>query len=224
MALPALHRPLGKINQAYMQIRSERASLARIEKLLRAQPDICEAPDAVPFESPPRAIRLEGVSFAYDGEPALRGVTLEFNRRETIGIVGPSAAGKSALLNLLMRSYDPTDGRLLFDGTDLRHVRLADVNRQFALVPQTPFLFATTVRENIRLGRPEAGDGEVQQAARAARRANRARDPAVAARIRHADRPGRSRAQRGPGATDRHRPQPAQGRSDPGLRRSDIAA
>ena len=87
---------------------------------------------------------------------------------ETIGIVGPSGSGKSTLLDLLVRFYDPSAGRVLFDGRDLRDLRLADVYAQLALVTQEPFVFAASVRENIRFGRPAATDAEVEAAARAA--------------------------------------------------------
>ncbi|MGH2952381.1 MAG: ABC transporter ATP-binding protein, partial [Solirubrobacterales bacterium] len=83
-------------------------------------------------------------------------------------IVGPSGSGKTTLLNLIVRFYDATAGRILFDGMDLRHYRLADVYAKVAIVTQTPFLFATTVRDNIRIGRPEAPESEIEAAARAA--------------------------------------------------------
>jgi ABC-type multidrug transport system fused ATPase/permease subunit len=87
---------------------------------------------------------------------------------ETIGIAGPSGVGKTTLLNLAARFYDPTRGAVRFDGTDLRRFRLADVYEKLAIVTQEPFLFATTVRDNIRVGRPDATDAEVEAAAKAA--------------------------------------------------------
>ena len=94
--------------------------------------------------------------------------TLDLRAGETLGIAGPSGAGKTTLLNLLARFYDPVRGAVRLDGRDLRELRLSDVYRQIAIVAQDPFLFAASVRENIRCGRPDATDEEVEAAARAA--------------------------------------------------------
>jgi len=108
------------------------------------------------------------VSFAYDGQAALNGISAVIRRGETIGIVGPSGAGKSTLLSLLLRFYDPTDGAILFDGVDLRDIRHADLMDRSSIVLQEPFLFIETIANNIRIGRPEATMGEVIGAATAA--------------------------------------------------------
>src|SRR5574340_1350776 len=104
----------------------------------------------------PALIELRDVSYAYDGEPALREVSFTVRRGETIGVVGPSGAGKSTLLSLLLRFMDPTSGAVLFDGVDLRDLRLDDLMERSAIVLQEPFLFVDTVAANIRVGRPDA--------------------------------------------------------------------
>jgi len=109
------------------------------------------------------------VSFSYGAaETALRDVSFRVRAGETIGVVSPSGGGKSTLLGLLVRFYDTAAGAVRFDGRDLRDVRLADLYAMVTLVPQEPFVFATTVRENIRCGRPGATDAEVEDAAHAA--------------------------------------------------------
>jgi ATP-binding cassette subfamily B protein len=111
------------------------------------------------------------VTFTYPSRPtvpALHGLDLRILPGETVALVGPSGAGKTTIFQLLLRFFDPDEGRVTLDGVDLRRMARADLRRQFALVPQEPVIFATSVRENIRFGRPEASDAEVEQAARAA--------------------------------------------------------
>jgi ATP-binding cassette, subfamily B, bacterial len=111
------------------------------------------------------------VTFRYPTRPdapALHDVSLTIRPGETVALVGPSGAGKSTVLQLLQRFYDPQQGRILLDGIDLRDMARPDFRARMALVPQDPVIFATSARENIRFGRPEATDAEVEQAARAA--------------------------------------------------------
>ena len=104
-----------------------------------------------------------------DGEvKAVDGISFQLQRGETLGIVGPSGAGKSTLLSLVARFYDPTHGRVTVDGEDLRHLRLRDIYSKLAIVTQDPFLFSTSIRENILCGRPDATQQEIEEAARAA--------------------------------------------------------
>ncbi len=100
--------------------------------------------------------------------PALFGVDLRIRPGETVALVGPSGAGKTTIFQLLMRFFDPDEGRLTLDGIDVREMARTDLRRQLALVPQEPVIFAATARENIRFGRPEASDAEIETAARAA--------------------------------------------------------
>ena len=167
-----LFGPLYEMYGALSDIHSYQASHERIQELLETKPDLYDRPDAQPLPKAPNTIRFENVDFGYGdagaGPTVLKNLNFEIHAGETIGIVGPSGAGKSTLLNLIVRFYDPTAGRVTFDGVDIRDYRLSDVYRHTAIVAQEPFLFATTVRENIRCSRPEATDEEVEQAGIAA--------------------------------------------------------
>ena len=170
-ATRSLFAPLSDIQTSYTAIVSAHASSERIRELLEEQPDVVDKPDARPLAKAPSVIAFEHVSFGYGGPESpqvLEDISFKVHAGETIGIVGPSGVGKSTMLNLLVRFYDPTSGRVTFDGTDVREFRLADVYKQMAIVTQDPFLFSTTVRENIRCARPEATDIEVEEAARGA--------------------------------------------------------
>lgn len=142
----------------------------RIFEVLDAEPDVTEADQPRALPAGGGAIRLEDVSFRFaPGAPrALADVDLEIAAGTTVALIGPTGSGKTALTQLLPRFYDPEAGRVLIDGTDVRDLRLTDLRRAVALVPQEPFLFSTSVWENIAYGRPEATDEEVHAAARAA--------------------------------------------------------
>ena len=142
----------------------------RIFEVLDAAPDVADAPDARPVPAGDGAIRLLDVSFAYDpdGPPVLDGVDLDIPAGRAVALIGPTGSGKSTLTQLIPRYYDATAGRVLVDGADVRDVRLDDLRRQIGVVSQDPFLFSTSVRENIAYGRPEATDEEIRRAARMA--------------------------------------------------------
>jgi subfamily B ATP-binding cassette protein MsbA len=142
----------------------------RLFSALDVEPEIRDAAAARPLERARGDVVFEHVGFAYgvDGPPALKDVSLEVRRGETVALVGPSGGGKSTLLNLIPRFYDTTCGRVLVDGHDVRELTLASLRRQIALVTQEPFLFDDTIRANIAYSRPEAGPGEIEAAARAA--------------------------------------------------------
>ena len=143
-------------------------SMDRVLEVLEAPLEIEERPDAV--ELPPFGdeIRFEGVTFAYEEQPVLHDFHLVIPAGASVAIVGPSGCGKTTVVNLLMRFWDPQEGRVTVGGHDLRSVTLDSLRDQIAIVFQDTFVFDTTVRENIALARPGATDAEVEAAARAA--------------------------------------------------------
>ncbi|HZN01890.1 MAG TPA: ABC transporter ATP-binding protein [Pyrinomonadaceae bacterium] len=168
LAMRAAQGPLNNINNAYLEIQRYGASVEHIEQLLQEKPEIQDRPDALPLTQPPLTIAADRVGFGFQGNPVLENVSFTINAGETLGIVGPSGAGKSTLLNLVARFYDPTSGSVRLDGEDLRNFRLRDVYGMLAIVTQDPFLFSTSIRDNILCGRPNASQEEVEAAARAA--------------------------------------------------------
>lgn len=151
---------------------AQRAAVAldRIMEVIDEDPQVTDAPDAIAIPPLADRIRMEHVSFSYDGRtPVLHDVTLEAKVGEVIALVGPTGAGKSTIVKLLARLYDVTDGRITFDGVDLRSATVGSVRGQIGMVPQDAFLFAGTLRENIAYGNPDAPPEVIEAAARAAR-------------------------------------------------------
>lgn len=143
--------------------------LIRIEEILREKPRVADAPDARALHPFARAIEVRDATFGYNpGRPNLSHVSLSIARGESVAFVGPSGSGKSTMLSLLLRFYDPDGGTILFDGTDARHTTQASLRGQTAVVFQESFLFNTTIRANIALGRPDASDEQIVAAAKAA--------------------------------------------------------
>jgi len=137
--------------------------------LLDETPEVRESADAKPLARASGALELRAVSFAYAGQhELLRAVSLRVPSGARVGIRGATGAGKTTLMNLLTRFYDPTGGRILLDGTDLRDFRLKDLRAQFAIVLQEPVLFSTTIGENIAYGRPGATKEDIERAAKLA--------------------------------------------------------
>jgi len=167
-AILMMYKPLKDVTRTNLAVQLALSSAARIFELIDAPNEIVERPGARPLSSFHAAIRYEGVSMRYSDELVLKDVTLEIRRGETVAIVGPSGAGKTSLVNLLPRLYDPTQGRVTFDGVDLRDATLSSLRRQISLVTQETILFDTTARANIAYGEPEAPDEKVRAAARAA--------------------------------------------------------
>ena len=169
VAMRAMHSPLSHAYSQFLEVQRNWASVERVRELLGTEPEIRDQPDAVPLTEPIRSLRFDGVSFAYrGGTPVLEDVSLEVAAGQRVGIVGPSGAGKTTLVSLIARFYDPTSGRVLLNGRDLREYRLADLYRHLAIVTQDSFVFGASARDNIRYGRPGATDEEVVAAARAA--------------------------------------------------------
>jgi ATP-binding cassette subfamily B protein len=144
-------------------------AMDRVEDLLAAEPAIVDAPGAQTLTPISREIALEHVSFGYsDDQLILRDLSLTIPAGASVAVVGPSGCGKSTLLNLLLRFYDPQEGRVTFDGVDIRQATVESVRGQSGVVLQENVLFNMSLRENIRLGRLDATDQEVEEAAKAA--------------------------------------------------------
>jgi ATP-binding cassette subfamily B protein len=160
--------PVQQLSQLYGTFLSAVAALDKIIDVLDESPEVRDRPDARTLESPRGRVAFEDVRFAYGrGPEVLHGIDLDVPAGTTVALVGHTGAGKSTIAKLLARFYDPTEGRITFDGVDLRDVSQESLRRQLGIVPQEGFLFAGTVRENIAFGRSDATDAEIHAAARA---------------------------------------------------------
>ena len=167
-AILMMYKPLKDVTRTNIVLQVALASADRIFEVVDAENEILERPGA--RELPPfaTAIAYEKVTFAYGAEPVLEKVDIVIRRGETVALVGPSGAGKTTLVNLLPRLYDPIAGRVTFDGVDLRDASLASLRRQIGLVTQDTILFDTSVRANIAYGAAAPPEERVRAAARAA--------------------------------------------------------
>jgi len=167
--LTQLYQPLENISQQAANLQGSLASAQRAFELLDADPDVRERPDALALPRARGAVEFRDVSFAYDGvHQVLDGVSFAVEPGVRVGIAGRTGAGKTTLISLLMRFYDPTAGAILLDGEELSAYRLRDLRNQFALVLQEPVLFSTSIAENIAYAREEASRDEIVEAAKAA--------------------------------------------------------
>jgi len=161
--------PFSSAARVFAQIREAQGATERIFQILDARPEVTDAPGAVTLSSVAGHIRVERVSFAYDPrQPVLADVSFEAKPGELVAIVGPTGAGKTTVINLLHRFYDPTDGRITVDGKNLRHITMESWYRHVALVPQETILFGGTIRDNIRYGNARANEDAILDASRAA--------------------------------------------------------
>lgn len=157
-----LFAPIQQLVAVYNSYQRGQAGLRYLRELLSEEPSVPERPDAVDLPALTGEISFDHVTFSYRaGEPVLRGVDLHIAAGETLALVGPTGAGKSTLVKLLGRFYDPDEGVVRVDGYDLRDVTFASLRGQLGTVPQEPFLFAGTLRDNIAFARPDAADDEV---------------------------------------------------------------
>lgn len=160
------------LSEIWGELQRAAGATERLVELLQTEDTVTDPDSGRPLNTPVRGqIAFENVRFAYPARPeiaALDGVTIQINPGETVAFVGPSGAGKTTIIQLILRFYDPASGRITLDGSDLRDLDRADFRRAIALVPQDPIIFAASAAENIRFGRPDATDQEVEAAARAA--------------------------------------------------------
>ncbi len=167
--LGMLFGPAGAVSNIYNQVMSALGAADRVFEFQDAAPEV-EAAAPRELAAVDGRVRFEHVTFRYDeeGGDVLEDIVLDVRPGEVIALVGPSGAGKSTLVSLIPRLYDPAAGRVLVDDVDVRDVSLASLRACIAMVPQEPFLFGTTVRENIAFGRESAGEEEIVEAAKAA--------------------------------------------------------
>lgn len=162
----------GALSEIWGELQRAAGATERLAELLGANDSLADPRNPVALIRPVRGeIAFEDVRFHYPSRPAqsaLDGVTLRIKAGETVALVGPSGAGKTTVIQLIQRFWDPETGRITLDGTDLRDLARSDFRRAIALVPQDPVIFAASARENIRFGRPEASDSAVEEAAKAA--------------------------------------------------------
>ena len=167
--IAAFVNPVRKLSNFAELFANGTAGLSRFAALMREEPSMTDRPDATNLSRVRGTLDLENVRFAYSGHPeVLHGITLHIRPGETVAIVGPSGGGKTTLCQLIPRFYDVTGGAVRVDGADVRAVTQASLRRNVGIVQQDVFLFADTILENIRYGRPDATDEEVRQAAKEA--------------------------------------------------------
>jgi ATP-binding cassette, subfamily B, bacterial len=167
--LAQLYRPLQSISKKVGDLQHSLASAERTFALLDQTPEVIEKPNAMPLSRAKGTLSFQNVSFAYEGNnPVLQNVSFEVDSGTRVGIAGATGAGKTTLVSLLTRFYDPTSGRITLDGVDLRDFKIADLRKQFAIVLQEPVLFSTSIAENIAYANPDATYEEIVAAARAA--------------------------------------------------------
>ncbi|MGE5559548.1 MAG: ABC transporter ATP-binding protein [Chloroflexota bacterium] len=161
--------PLSAMSRQYSQLLSAMASAERVFEFLDTKPLVVDAEDAIELPTIAGRVEFDDVHFAYKaGEEVLHGVSFTAEPGQTIAIVGPTGAGKSTIINLVARFYDPSAGAVRIDGHDLRDVKIQSVRSQLGIVLQDTFIFSGTIRENIQYGRLEAALEEIQEAAKAA--------------------------------------------------------
>jgi ATP-binding cassette subfamily B protein len=164
-----LYQPLNFMGMVYREIKQAVIDIETMFAILSRKPDIEDRPGATPLKVSDGMVRFENVSFAYEPErQILKGLSFAVPAGKTVAIVGPSGAGKSTISRLLFRFYDVTGGRIVIDGQDVRDVTQRSLRAAIGMVPQDTVLFNDTIRYNIRYGRWEATDAEVEEAARLA--------------------------------------------------------
>ena len=167
--LGSLYAPLEAVFYSTSTIQGASGSAQRVREVLEARCEVADRPRSIPLPKVSGQVLLENVTFGYEPErPVLHDISLQALPGETIALVGATGAGKSTLVSLIPRFFDPWSGRVIIDGCDVRDVKLKSLRSQVGIVLQEPFLFPLTIGENIAYGRPKATLGEIEAAARAA--------------------------------------------------------
>jgi ABC-type multidrug transport system fused ATPase/permease subunit len=162
-------QPIQELSRLYTTMQAAMAGGERVLALLDTEPEVRDAAGAADMPAISGRVELRGVSFSYRGDTrVLHDVDLHVVPGRTVALVGPTGAGKTSIANLIARFYDVTEGGVEIDGLDVRAVTQRSLREQMGLVPQDPFLFSGTIADNVRFGRPDASDGEVEQAVRLA--------------------------------------------------------
>lgn len=162
-------QPIQELSQLYTTMQAAMAGGERVLALLDTRPAVADRPEAIPMPPIEGRVELRQVSFAYRADsPVLQEVNLIIEPGQTVALVGPTGAGKTTIANLIARFYEVSQGAVLIDGLDVRQVTQRSLRRQMGLVPQDPFLFSGAIADNLRFGRPEATDEEIEAAARLA--------------------------------------------------------
>jgi len=170
IALYMAYSPIKRIGAIHNKLRMLEAPLERLEAILHAEETVKSPENPVPLRKPVQGqITFENVDFDYEpGKPVLSGINVQVEAGQSVGLVGQSGAGKSTFVNLILRLYDPVQGRITLDGVDICELDLNELREQIAYVPQMPLLFNATVADNIRIGKSDASDEAVREAARQA--------------------------------------------------------
>lgn len=162
----SISRSISQMSRLYTDINTAVGASDRIFELLDEVPEIQDAPDAIAIEQMEGRVEFRKVWFAYEKDRfVLKDINLEIPAGETVAVVGPSGAGKTTLINLIPRFFDPQEGSILIDGRDIRHIQKKSLREFIAIVPQDVHLFGTSIKENVRYGKLDATDVEIRQAA-----------------------------------------------------------
>ena len=163
-----MYDPIRRLNRVNLVLQQALAGSQRVRELMDTPNEVADRPGAVTIDGVREGLRFDNVHFGYGNEPVLHGIELEIRPGEIIALVGPSGAGKTSLVNLLPRFFDPTEGRVLLDGRDIRDITLRSLRQQIGIVTQETLLFNDTIRNNIAYGRSDLPLERVREAALAA--------------------------------------------------------